>query len=456
VRGKQPLAANADDFKPALLAIQARPPSPLPRRVLHLLLALFAILIVWSLVGRLDIIAVAPGKLVPLSYLQTVQPAEAGIVKEWRVREGNEVKAGQVLIRMDTHLSEADNRQLKNELDLRRLQLRRIEAELAGKPMIRQTDDRPDLFVQAEAQYRARRQAYQDALDAERAALAKAEHDLKAARETEAKLKQTQPIYKEQEAAWNQLAKEGYAGKLLALERSRQRIENEGELKAQGNAVMSLGAATLQLRKKIAQIESNYRSQLANERVEVEAQTRKFQEDWEKQTHRHGLLELKAPQDGIVKDLAAHTIGSVVQPGTVLLTLIPHNEPVQAEVWVANLDAGFVRGRQPAKVKFAAYPFQQYGMVEGEVTHISPDATEQPPAKAATNGGAAPLQETPPSSGYRALVALRTPFLESDGIKHRLTPGMQVQAEIHLGTRTVMEYLTSPIKKTVLEAGRER
>lgn len=196
------LAASADDFAPDLLRIQRRPPAPLPRKVLHLLLALFVILLLWALVGRLDIIGTAPGKLVPLSYLQVVQPAEAGIVRQMLVREGDEVKQGQVLARMDTRISEADNHQLQNELQLRRLQLRRIDAELAGTPLSRVAGDPPELFAHMATQHRAHRQAYQDSLDAERAVLAKAEHDLQGARETEAKLKQTVPIYREQEIAW--------------------------------------------------------------------------------------------------------------------------------------------------------------------------------------------------------------------------------------------------------------
>lgn len=98
----------------------------------------------------------------------------------------------------------------------------------------------------------------------------------------------------------------------------------------------------------MAQITSNYRQQLASERVEVEAELHKLIQEYEKQSHRHGLLELKAPQDGIIKGLATHTRGTVVQPGTILMTLVPHDEPMQAEVWIGNQDAGFVHEGQAA------------------------------------------------------------------------------------------------------------
>ncbi len=450
------LTAPPEDFSPPILKLQTAAPSPLPRLVLRIVLGLLAVLLLWATFGRLDIIAVAQGKLVPVSYLKVIQPAESGIVAELLVREGDAVKEGQVLVRMDRHVSDADSRQIENDIAIKRLALRRIDAELTGKPMQRQKDDLPGLYAQVEAQALARKQAYQDALGAERALLEKAEQDYRAALQQEKKLANTLPIVKDQEAGWVQLKTEGFAGRLMALDKTRARIEVEQELAAQKHTVESLKAAIEQSRKRIAQITSNYRQQLATDRIDVEAQVHKLSQDMDKQNHRHGLLELKAPQAGIIKDLATHTRGTVVQPGTILMTLIPQDEPMQAEVWVANLDAGFVQEGHKAKIKFVTYPFQQYGMGEGEVTHISPDATEggDPNVKRSTQGNAG----EPPTQtvGYRTLVALKTPYLENDGNRYRLSPGMQVAAEIHLGTRTVLEYLLSPVRKVTHEAGRER
>lgn len=440
---------EAQAFAPEIIRVQQRPPSPLPRTVLYALLALFAVLLVWTVVGRIDIVAVAQGKLVPQSFLKIVQPVESGIVREILVKEGDTVKEGQVLARMDTRLSDADSRTLQAELQRKRLQLRRIEAELAGVPMKRQPDDPADIYAQTEGQYQARRQAYLDAVGAEQATLLKAQHDLQGAAEIKGKLEKSVPIYKDQAESWDKLAKEGFAGRLMALDRQRAYVESEQDLKAQTQNVASLRALIAQSDRRIAQITSNYRQQLQNERGEAEAAHHKLQQDWDKQQHRHALLELKAPQAGIVKDLATHTPGTVVAPGTILLTLVPHDEPLVAEVWIGNVDSGFVQPSQKARVKLSAYPFQKYGMLDGVVRYVGADAQEKPEA-------GAPQSKMLQEAAYRALINLNASHLESQGRRLRLAPGMQVNAEIHLGTRSVLEYLLSPVQKVAHEAGRER
>jgi len=452
------LQAEVWDFSPAILQTQHAPPSPLPRLILYILLGLFAVLLIWATFGRLDIVAVAQGKLVPETFLKVVQPSDSGVIKEILVKEGDEVAAGQVLMRMDTSVSTSDRKVLDNDFQLRSLQLRRIDAELKGVSLVKKTGDDPALFSQVEAQYRSHRLAYQDAIDTERAALGKAQHDLKSATEVESKLKQTLPIFQEQEKGWDLLAKEGFAGKLMALDRKRSRIETEQELQAQSQNVQGLKSAIAQSEKRIAQITSNYHQQLHNERIDAESQHTKLDQDIAKQTYKHGLLELRSPQAGMVKDLATHTAGTVVAPGTVIATIVPHNEPLLAEVWVTNLDAGFVIPKQDAKVKLSAYPFQQYGMLDGVVRYVSADASD----KQGDNGNLAQANDAnkPPSGqsqlSYRTLVALKSTELESRGQRFKLTPGMQVSAEINLGTRTVLQYLLSPIQKNLHEAWRER
>jgi HlyD family secretion protein len=159
----------------------------------------------------------------------------------------------------------------------------------------------------------------------------------------------------------------------------------------------------------------------------------------------------------VVKDLTTHTLGSVVSAGTVLLSLVPLEEPLVAEVQLPNEDVGFVHTGQHVKLKLAAYPFQQYGLLEGRVQQVSPDADavgdQEPtthPTERTVDRGALPAMS------YRVLITLQQQTLNSQGQVLRLTPGMRVIAEIHQGSRTVLQYVLSPVRKTLMESGQER
>jgi HlyD family secretion protein len=449
------LAADPADFAPPLLRIQQKPPAPLAGWMLRLMLALVAGALLWAYFGRLDIVAVAEGKLVPASYVKIVQPAEQGIVREILVREGEQVAEGQVLMRMDPVIAEAELRALQAEYERQRLGLRRIEAELSGRGLEREPGDSPVLFAQVAAQQAANVRAHESALAQERAVLEKARHDLAAAEETRAKLQEILPHYREQEAAFERLAREGFAGRILAAERRRERIEREQELRAQEHLVRSNLALIEQAERRLAQLSAEYRRRLQAERLEVSGQLERLSQELARQRHRRALLELRAPAAGTVKDLATHTAGTVAAPGTILMTLVPNGEKLLAEVWVGNADAGFVRAGQPAKLKLAPFPFHRYGLIEARVLGISADASELPAPGPGSQGAVGRALPAGPLA-YRALLEPAAQHLEHEGGRYALAPGMQLAAEIHLGTRTLLEYLLSPLQRAFHEAARER
>ena len=437
------MLARREDFLPAIM-LGEQQPSALPRRVLWTVNLLIVCLIAWAAFGRLDVVAVAEGRLVPRSQLKIVQPAEGGVLREILVSEGERVQTGQVLARMDVKLAAADAAALEQELALRQLQLRRIDAELRGvKPLERQGEPEP-LYAQVEAQRQARVQAYENSLAEERAVTARATREMQAAQEMREKLAGSLPLALEQERAFERLAKEGYAGKLMSGQRQRERMELEQDLRAQEHRVESARATIQQAERRVAQLTANYNAQLRTERIEAERERSRLAQEAEKLRHRQAQAELRAPVDGLVKDLATHTAGSVLAPGAVLMTVVPEGEALLAEVWLQNQDVGFVRAGQPVKLKLATFPFQRYGMLEGRVLQISADASER-----SVEAGRAVL-------AYRALVELGSQELRAAEARHALLAGMQLSAEIRLAERTVLEYLLSPVQMVAVEAARER
>jgi HlyD family secretion protein len=440
-----------------LQLMQDEAPSHIGRIVLWTVSILILLLLVWAAFGQLDIIATADGKLVPQTLIKIVQPAEPGVVKQLLVGEGDVVKAGQVLARLDPTLATADKTGISSDLAAQQLQVRRLEAELTDQPMVSRAGDDPHRYAQVHGQYTAHRKAFLDGLDQEKSLLMKAEHEKRSAAQILAKLEQTLPTYKKSADAYAKLEKEGFIGGLAAAEKQRDAIEKSRDLDAQQSTVAALNATIGAQQKKISQLHSSYSSELEKELAEVRARIAQLQPSLDKSIYKEGLMELRAPQDGIIKDLATTTVGAVVQPGTVVLTLVPQGEQLFADVAIKNEDAGFVQVGQRAQVKLAAYPFQKYGMLTGKVMHISADATEasKPNAGAGSNA-TVDSNAIKDMSIYKVRVQLdRQTLIDPQGRSLTVTPVMQAVAEINQGKRTVLEYLLSPVQKAVKEAGRE-
>ena len=199
--GEPQLAPQAHDFAPDLLTVQLSPPSRLPRGVLLGLTGIVGGLLAWSFLAELDIVVTAQGRLVPISYTKVVQPAEAGVVGDILVKDGDFVKAGQVLLRLDARLSQTDLQAQGQDVAIKRMTLARIAAELAAADSANPAAPAfaaftaesgagtPVLALQMQSQYVARRQAYLDARAQELQSLAKARAEREAGEQVYSKLK---------------------------------------------------------------------------------------------------------------------------------------------------------------------------------------------------------------------------------------------------------------------------
>ncbi len=441
-RGRPPASLSLRD-------IQHTAPNTALRATLLTLATLVIVLLAWALTAQLDIVASAPGKLVPASQVKLVQAADAGIVREILVDDGDRVSAGQVLLRLDATVTGADSTQIANDLALKRITVRAIDAEVSGKTLLPVSSEPPLTFAQVQAQFTARRQALLDAIAQEAQVGLRASHDRLAAERIRDKLRETVPSYRQSAESFSKLHKEGFVGELLANDKRRELIEKEQDLKAQEATLNALDAAIAQSGRRTEQLRSGYRAELLKERVEALAIVQRLEQEQTKTGFRSQLMEVRAPQAGVVKDLAVHTRGAVVQAGAQLLQIVPSGDTLRAEALLANEDIGFVEIGQRTKLKLAAYPFQKYGMLEGKVMQISADAIDAAEAQKAM-GSAVQLT-------YHAVIELEQQNLKlPSGRQLDIAPGMAVTAEIHQGRRTVMEYLLSPVQRVSSEAGRER
>jgi len=451
---KSQIINRADAFSPHLLRVEKKPPSPLPTLLLRLMLIFIVVILAWSLVGELDIVARGQGSLVPQNRVQIVQPLEDSRVDQILVHEGQRVKKGQVLFTMDSTLTAAEKAKYDYEVSLAKLQLNRIKAQLDEDPFIMEKPK--DLFLeqdqyaqvkaqtkaQIKAQYDAQLAAYQAQLDEAEAEKERISKELAASETMVKSLSAAIPIFRQTEAAYTSLKQKGHVNKLGALEKKRERIIAEKELLEEKFRVDSLTAQLLESQARIKSIHTEYERRLVEEQVQLNARIHQFEEELKKLAYRENLSELTAPVDGIVQNVATHTQGAIVPAGTVVLSVVPSGDPLKAEVLVDNKDVAHIEPGMPVRVKISSYEFQKYGMLDGRVVTISPDAIDE--------------QSNPLMKKYRVLIDLSRQFIEREDRQFALRPGMQVISEIRLGTRTVMDYLLSPIQRAVLSSGNER
>lgn len=440
------------DFSPRLLGLREDPPGALPRLMVGLVALLFIGLLLWGIFGRLDIVARATGKLVPESRVQVVQPLDGGRVAEILVEEGQQVAADEPLIRMDPRFSAAELARYREQLALARLQRRRIEATLANESFSRKADEHPALYQQVHAEFVSERRAYRRSVARQQTTLERTKKELASARRVLARYEEALTLAKEYERTYAELGQQQAVARLEILDRRRARIEAATDLASQAQRVDRLEGQIREARSELARMESERRKRLVSRRNKLSSDIAALAANWQKQHIRNGLLELRAPRAGIVKNLAVHTEGSVTPSGTELLSIVPKDEPLRAEVLVSNSDIGFVHAGQQARVKLSAYPFQRFGTVQGRIEMVSPDAQRQDQR----NQSSSQNGQSGGQGGYTARIVLDRQRLTYEGERLDLRPGMQVVAEVDIGTRSVLDYVVSPVAKTLDYAGKEK
>jgi hemolysin D len=444
-RSRRVLRTEETDFLPAALEVVERPVSPTARITAWLLLGLLAVALLWLVLGRVDVVASAPGKLVPADDVKLIQPGAAGIVHAILVRDGQRVRAGQPLVEFDPTVSDADTAQASKALETALLDAARLRAVLSavdgqGLRFIPPAGTTADVAATQIALARAQLAEIQaasrtHAADTQVAGAARAEAQIQAT-----KLTETLPLLDEQIAANEKLLEKGYVSKLRVIEMRRQRLA----------AARDRDAALATARKAEAQIAvaggnssqstAEARARVLTDLAKAESDARLRKEELTKATKRSSLQRLVSPVDGTVTQLAVHTVGGVVEAAKPIMVIVPAHGKLVAEVAIANKDVGFVATGQPVALKIEAFPFTRYGAVQGRLEQISSDA----------------IQDEKRGLIYTARVTLDHATIQRDGATVALTPGMAVTADIRTGRRSLASYLLSPIDEISTTAARER
>ncbi|MFT3859240.1 MAG: HlyD family type I secretion periplasmic adaptor subunit [Aquabacterium sp.] len=460
-------ARMADEaaFLPAALSLQATPPHPAPRRVYWAVIGLFTIALGWACFGKVDIVAVAPGRIVVSDGTKLVQPLEASVVKAIHVQDGDKVKAGQVLIELDATVAQADNTRVTTERGGALSEAWRTEALLEAFSHKRgKTPRLPDAARQADAGLSKSELALAETqLQAEweniQAQQAKMDADIEAktaeldtAREQIRKLLATLPMVQKREEDFNTLANQGFVSQHANQDRTRARIEMERDLDTLRARREAMKVEIKQSEQARAAWRADTLKTLSERHAKADLQSRQLQAEGVKTSQRERLTTLTAPVAGTVQQLAVHTTGGVVTPAQVLLVVVPDQAHVTAEVTLENKDVGFVNLNQEAEIKLETFPFTRYGTVPAKVTTITADAVMQE-AKAQPKDGEAVVTG---GAVFPVTLTLDKNTIDVDGKPIKLAPGMNLTAEIKTGQRRLIEYLLSPVQSHLSESMRER
>lgn len=444
-RARAQVESAAPDFLPAALEIIERPVSPTGRMTAWLLGLGLVLALAWAAFGQLDVVASAPGRLVPADQVKLIQPREAGLVRAILVRENQAVRKGQVLVELDPTVAAADTAQAQGALQTALLDAARAQA------LLQALDGQGLNFVPppgTPASIVATQRALAAAeLAAITAALAgrSADHRAAAAARDEAltqaaKLAETLPLVDEQLEAYEALLAKGFAARLKVIELRRQRLatirDRDAALDIARKAAAQLAGAGSGERQGQAEARARVLGELA--RAQAEASLRA--EELVKSRQRGRLQQLVAPVDGTVTQLLVHTVGGVVEPARPIMVIVPSGGALVAEVRLPNKDAGFVRSGQRVAIKLEAFPFTRFGTLPGRVEAISSDAVEDERLGLV----------------YPARIRLDRLTIDRGDRVVRLRPGMAVVADIRTGQRSVLSYLVSPIDQARREAARER
>jgi hemolysin D len=432
-------------FLPAALEVAERPVSPTLRATAWLLTIGLIATILWLVLGRVDVVATAQGRIIPTGEVKLIQSSGSGTVRAIYVHDGDHVRKGQPLVDLDPTLSGADLAQTQKtlltvETDVARN--RTIADALGG----RTSPLRLDSEVPGDVQQTQRRlvQAQLSEVNANVASLtaarASALEDARAARAQADRLARTTPILDQEIAAMNALDAKGYAPGLRLMELQRQRDQEVGDRQVALAQQAKSEEDAEKIARQIADVRETARRGALSDLSKAEGEAIVRREDVVKADRRSRLQRLVSPVDGTVQQLALHTIGGVVEPARTLMVVVPAGTDLEVEAMVLNRDVGFVREGQQVAVKIDAFPFTRFGTVPGVIRTLSRDAVADGKAKAT----------------YVARIALSRSTIDVDDRRVGLTAGLAVAADIRTGRRRIISYLLSPLSGRIKDAARER
>ncbi|WP_114521754.1 HlyD family type I secretion periplasmic adaptor subunit [Altererythrobacter sp. ZODW24] len=396
------------------------------------------LLIIWGSFAQVDEITRGMGKVIPTSKTQLVQPAEAAVVSEILVRNGQTVEKGQLLVRLDDAQASSELGQLETENQRLSVRAGRLDSEASGRSVgcgagsVCAEERRLSQLRKATA--RSRESALASAIEQRR-------RDLREGQASVATLENSVRISAEQVAMLEPLSAKGIIPQTELMTAQRELVETRGRLSAARQGVGRARAAVAEAQSELNSAKLDFRQQALNERSEINTRIAVNQETIRGAEARKDRNELRAPSAGIVNDVQITTVGGFVGAGEQLMQVVPVGDKLLVEARVRPGDIAFIKVGDRANVKVTAYDFSIYGGLSGKVQQISADSI---------------YDEVEREAYYLVLVETDRAYIERAGQKLPIVPGMICDVEILTGRKSILAYLLKPVAKAFDEALTER
>lgn len=411
-----------------------------------------------------DIVAVASGKIVPSDRTKTIQPFETGVVRAIRVREGESVKAGTVLVELDPTMSGAELGHLKSDLMAAQLEVARLRAALGGKNELTAfaaIADAPIDLIEMHRRFLVSQVTEQNAkLAAIGSQVAQKEAERSTIKAAIEKLEAISTPLQERVGIREQLYNKELGSKLQYLSELQELVGQRKEILVQRSRQSEADAAIDALIETRNKTIAEYERALLTDLAKAEQKAAGLEQDIIKAQQRTSLQSLTTPVDGVVQQLSIHTIGGVVTPAQTLMLIVPADGKLEIEAMISNRDIGFIAVNQDAAIKVDAFNFTRYGLLQGKLLSVSQDAIirDKPDKPNDRSQGTEASSSEPKGQEliYAARVSLDRTHMDVENKRVNLSPGMAATVEIKTGSRSIISYLLSPLVRYKHESLHER
>lgn len=408
------------------------------RKLIALSLLAMMLLVIWASVAQVDEITRGQGRVIPSSRAQLVQPAEPAVIAEILVRSGEQVKEGQVLVKLDDSLAASELGQLEAENARLSVRAQRLEGEAGGSQL---GCEEGSVCAEEARLQRVRLATAQSRQAALSAAVEQRRRDLREAEATAASLQESVTLARQQVNMLEPLAADGIVPQTELLSARRELVDIQGRLSAARQAAGRARASISEAQADLRSARLDFRQQALNERSEIETRIAVNQESIRGASARRDRNELRSPSNGIVNNLQITTEGGFVNAGETIMQIVPVGDRLLVEARVSPRDIGFVAVGDRANVKVTAYDFATYGGLAGKVVEVSADSI---------------YDEVEREAYYRVLIETDRSYIGKNGQRFPIVPGMITDVEIITGAKSILAYLLKPVTRALDTALSER